>query len=250
MEKMQITELITNELLMIVVLIFAISVIVGLTRGFIKIVASLAATLVIMIVVTMATPFVSEAIMKMTPIEKIVQEKCTEILLTEQSETDVDMGELQQKEFTKDEQISLLENAKLPEVFRDLLLENNNGEMYEVLGVTTFLDYVGSYLAGIISNIAAFLLTFVIVSIVVRTIIYMLGIISDLPVISGVNRLAGGALGLGTGLVIVWIVFIVITLMYDTQFGERCFENIARSEFLTMLYDKNILLNLVTKYKG
>ncbi len=250
MEKMQISELLTNELLMAVIIIFAVCVIMGLARGFIKIVASLAATLIIVVVVTLATPFVGQAIMKMTPIENFAQKKCAEILLPEQDGEEIDMEVLKQKEFTREEQINLLENAKVPEVFRQLLLENNNSEMYAVLGVTTFTDYVGSYLARMFSNIAAFLLTFIVVSIVVRTVLYMLGIISDLPVISGINRLAGGALGLGTGLVIVWILFITITLMYDTEIGQRCFENIGKSEFLTTLYDNNILLNFITKYKG
>ena len=77
----------------------------------------------------------------------------------------------------------------------------------------------------------------------------MLGIISDLPVIGGLNRVAGGALGLGTGLIIVWILFIVITLLYDTGLGKACFENIAENEFLTFLYNNNILMQYITKFR-
>ena len=46
----------------------------------------------------------------------------------------------------------------------------------------------------------------------------MLGILNKLPVIGGVNRLAGALVGVGIGIVIVWILFIVVTLLYDTTF--------------------------------
>ncbi len=254
-------ELISNKVAIVVGIIFLVCIIIGLVRGFVRIVASLAATIAIVVVVTLATPFVGNVIMKVTPIEEIAQKKCAEILLADQSEDNketedniktednIETEDEEQEEYTKEEQITLLENAKIPEIFRQMLLENNNGEVYELLGVTTFVDYVGSYLARMLSNIAAFLLTWLIVTIIVRTILYMLGIISDLPLIGGINRLAGGALGLGMGLVIVWILFIAITLAYDTEIGKSCFENIQESSFLTFLYNNNILLRFVTKFR-
>lgn len=237
-----------NELLIIVGIIFAVCVVIGFVRGFVKIVASLAATIAIIVVVAIATPFVSDVIMKVTPIESFAQEKCSEMLQLNLSGEET--SEEAQEEYSKEEQITLIENSKLPEMFRELLLENNNNEIYASLGVTTFTDYVGSYLAKLLANIIGFLLTFLVATIIIRTILYMLGIISDLPVIGGVNRLAGGALGLGTGLVIVWILFIAITLMYDTNLGRRCFENIAENQFLTILYENNILLKVITKFRG
>ena len=56
-------------------------------------------------------------------------------------------------------------------------------------------------------------------------------------------------LGLGTGLIVVWVLFIVITLMYDTEIGKMCFENIAENKLLTLLYDNNILMNYITKFR-
>lgn len=252
LSELQLEEILSNKLLIVVGVIFLISVIVGMVRGFVKIVASFVATLAIILVVTLATPFVSSAIMKFTPIEDVVQKKCAEIILTNQNENTEQESAPEEaaQEYTREEQINLLENAKLPELFRQMLLENNNGEIYQALGVTTFTDYVGSYLAKLLSNIIAFLLTLIVVTVIVRTILYMLGIISDLPVIGGINRLAGGVLGLGSGLVIVWIVLIAITLMYDTSLGKMCFEDIENSKFLTFLYDHNILLNFITKFRG
>lgn len=239
-----------NELLIVVGIIFLICVINGVSRGFVKIVASLAATIAIIILVAIATPFVSDTIMTVTPIEKVMQEKCNEILgINLEVQEDEEQEEVEAKEFTREEQITMLENAELPDFVKELLLENNNSEIYKSLGVSLFSDYVGSYLARLLANAIGFLLTFLVVSIIVRTILYMLGIISDLPVIGGINRVAGGALGLGTGLIVVWILFIMITLLYDTGLGKACFENIAENEFLTFLYNNNILMQYITKFR-
>lgn len=234
-----------NELLVIVGAIFLICVIVGVVRGFIKIVASLLATIAIIVLVVVLNPFVSGAIQKVVPLEELMQEKCMEILMPE-AETD-EMAE--EMELSREAQIAAIEQSKLPEFFKQLLLENNNSEVYTILGVTTFAEYMVKYLAKIIADILAFLLTFLVVTIIVRTVLYIFGVIGDLPVIGGINRIAGGLLGLGTGVVIVWVLFIVITVMYDTALGSWGLEKIADNQILTILYENNILMEYVTKFR-
>lgn len=240
-----------NGLTIVVAAIFLFCAFWGYRRGFIKIVASLAATLATIVLVIFLSPYVSDMILKVIPIEKTVQEKCIEILVPEAGVEDGEQGGIPEDvETSRETQISLIENAEIPEVFRQLLLENNNAEIYQTLGVTTFTEYVGSYLAKLIADIISFLLTLIIVTIVVRTITYTLGIISKLPVIGGMNRVAGGILGMGTGLVVVWILFVILTLMYDTEIGTLCFTHIAENEFLTKLYDNNILMDYITKFRA
>lgn len=240
-----------NGLSIVVAGIFLLCAFWGYRRGFIKIVASLAATLATIMLVAFLTPYVSGMLLKVIPIEKTMQEKCIEILMPE---AEVEEGEElalpDDAETSRETQITLIENAKLPEIFRQSLLENNNDEIYETLGVTTFTEYVGSYLAKLVANIISFLLTLIVVTIAVRTVTYTLGIIAKLPIIGGLNRVAGGILGMGTGLVMIWILFIVITLMYDTEIGVLCFQHIGENEFLTELYNNNILMNFITKFRA
>lgn len=243
-----------NNTLIVVGIIFLVCVIVGYVRGFVRIVASLSATLATIVLVAFLTPYVSGVLMDVLPIDKMVEDKAMEILLggtepetVEGEETEVVIPE--EVETSREVQISLIENADLPEIFRQLLLENNNNEIYETLGVTRFSEYVGKYLAKLFTDIASFLITLLAATVVVRTALYILGIISDLPLIGGVNRLAGGALGLGTGLIVVWILFIVITFMYDNAISQMVMKDVAANEFLTELYNKNILMNFITKFR-
>ena len=49
------------------------------------------------------------------------------------------------------------------------------------------------------------------VSLILRAIVFALDIVSNLPLLGLVNRLAGGAVGAVGALIIVWVLFILIT---------------------------------------
>ena len=64
-----------NELLLVVGAIFVLCAVIGATKGFIKIVAALLTTLVIMVAVVIATPHVGNMLKQFTPIEKMVESR-------------------------------------------------------------------------------------------------------------------------------------------------------------------------------
>lgn len=153
---------------------------------------------------------------------------------------------LQEIDIPRDTQIAAIEAADMPELFKELLLTNNNSEIYEKLEVTSFPAYVARYLAKVIVNIIAFLLTLIVVTIILRAIIFSLNVISDLPVLGLVNRLAGGVLGLVGVLIIVWVAFVIITMLYTTAIGQEMFEMIRSNAILSVIYDYNPIMKLAT----
>ena len=233
-----------NALLLIVGIVFLLSVIIGYKRGLVKIIASLLATLVCIVLVFLISPSVSKWIQESTPLKETVKNKCIELLLPDETTGD----EVLQTELPREEQISLIEGADMPDVIRKMLLENNNSEVYTALGVQTFGEYIGAYVAKVIADILAFLITCVAVFIIVRVALGMLNILDKIPLVGGANHLVGGILGAGIGILIIWILFIVITLLYNTSLGVACMKGISESEILTKLYDSNILLKYITKF--
>lgn len=255
-----------NWLLIGVGVIFFIGMIIGYARGFLKIVVSFGVTLATVILVVAITPKAADLLKKYTPIDDMIQKKMVAMMTPDIGEidftgtelegidlenADITIEEVKEKlgeiEIPRQKQIELLEKANLPAVFRNGLLENNNSEAYKVLKVKSFPEYVGAYLSDIIIKMVAFLLTFVIMTILVRAVIFALDIITALPIIRGLNRFAGAFVGMLIALMIVWVGFFVITLLYNTQVGNQCFQWIGESEFLTFLYDKNIILEFATK---
>ncbi len=137
-----------------------------------------------------------------------------------------------------------IEGADMPEVFKNLLQKNNNSDTYAELGVKTFAEYVGKYLSNLIIYLVSYVLTFFVVTLILRAIIFSLDIVADLPVLGFVNRLAGGVVGVFCAAIVVWIVFIIITLLYTTEAGRALYDTIQGEPYLKALYDFNPILNL------
>lgn len=146
-------------------------------------------------------------------------------------------------------QETAIKAADIPDVLKNLLLKNNNKEMYNELGVTTFPQYIGAYIARLVINIIAFVLTFIVVTVILRAVVFALDIVSELPVVGFFNHLGGGVLGIGIALIIVWILFMIVTLLYTTDIGKEIYEMIQNNSLLKLIYDYNPVMQLVVKLK-
>lgn len=156
---------------------------------------------------------------------------------------------IENADIPRDVQVAAIEKADLPEVFKSLLTVNNNSEIYSELGVETFAQYVGHYLAKLIINIVAFLCTLILVTVVLRAIVFALDVIANLPVLGFVNRLAGGGIGLVCALVVVWVLFIIVTLLYTTSFGKEAYNAVQGNGILAAIYDNNPIMKLAVNFK-
>lgn len=306
--------------------IFLICMLVGLMRGAVRIIVSLLATIVTVVVVFFATPYLTQAIEKYTPVDDMIKEKvagamadAATSIISGGDEKDVDGDSSQSNSGLTDEAVKkvlkaagidesalkklgisvadivngkisssdlakygisenvldglkngdnsgiekVIENAEIPKelqetaiksadipgIFKTMLLKNNTETMYKKLGVTTFAQYVGAYLARMIINVVAFLITFIIVTLILRAIIFALDIVTELPVLGCLNRIAGAGLGIAIALVIVWVAFIILTLLYTTTVGHSVYTMIQNNTWLKLIYDYNPLMKLAVGMK-
>lgn len=224
----------TNWIAVIVVAIFAVSIFHGYRKGFFRLCVSFTVTILTVILVVILTPYAGDAIVRWTEIDEVIRETCMEALVPEEI-AEAETVSLQ-------EQINMIEHAELPEFFRKMLVENNNSEVYAMLGVERFADYIASSVARITINVMAFLVTFIVITIVVRMTLFTLDVVTKIPVVRGMNRWAGAGLGIVMGMILVWIFFMSITLFGHTPFGTECFRQIQSSRFLSELYQMNMIL--------
>ena len=155
---------------------------------------------------------------------------------------------LDQLEIPKEVQNKAIESVDIPEIYKELLVDNNNDEIYNRLGAETFPQYVGNYLAKLIINMIAFFGTFILVTIIVRAIVFAMDIVAELPVLGLVNRLAGGLAGIVGALIIVWTIFLLITLLYTTTIGRELYYTIQSDSILKTIYDFNPILRLAVTF--
>ncbi len=218
----------------------------GYRKGFVRIVFSLVATIVTIIIVGNITPTVSDILVRYTPMEEMIAENFSEIIIDETAQALVDSVE-DGEEIPLKYQIEIIQDADIPEYLQELLLDNNNSAIYEKLGVDSFADYISYYLASWVIKVVAFVLAFLFAIILVRIFVFSLDVVAALPVFNGLNRIAGAITGLGFAVIIVWVVFVVVMLMYSTELGQTCYEMIEDSALLTMLYEKNMIMDMLIK---
>lgn len=154
---------------------------------------------------------------------------------------------IEEAEIPRDMQVAAIEGAELPDIFKSLLSANNNNEIYEELGVETFAQYVGSFLSKLIIRIVVFLCTFIIVTIILRAVIFALDVVSNLPVLGFMNRIAGGAVGVLCALVVVWFLYAIVTLLYMTSVGKELYNTIQGNDIMRMIYEYNPVMKLAMK---
>ena len=138
----------------------------------------------------------------------------------------------------------MIAKLPLPEFMKEGLKENNTAEVYKYLSVDTFGGYLADYLATAITNGISFLISYIIAVIVLKIIVCALDLVTHLPVIRGVNRLAGLLLGIVKGVIFIWIGLLMITVFCNTQIGAECLRMIEKDTLLGFLYDQNIFVKI------
>ena len=122
-------------------------------------------------------------------------------------------------------------------------IEGSDMELLDALRVLGMENAVSGYLADEILRWAAFLIALLLAGVLIRGIVFSLGIVSHLPILHGLNKTAGLLLGFAEGVVLVWIFFVVITVCASTSVGGQLLKITAQSSILSWLYRNNLLLN-------
>ena len=223
-----------NWLFWVVVVFLAYHVIDGLRRGFIKKAVSAVSLIVTLVLVTFLTPEITTFIQDHTMMHEKLAEKCSEALLNNDY-----------NESLKTDQVLIIEDLELPENIKEMLLENNNTESYDLLHVSGFHEYIGTYIANLIINTLAYLLSFVIVWALMRAVLLVLDVVTMLPLLKGLNQIAGGALGIVYGVALIWIAFLLVTILCNGELGRGFFALINENPFLLFLYNQNLIMKTV-----
>lgn len=147
-------------------------------------------------------------------------------------------------------QVSYIEELPLPQTVKEKLTENNNTEIYKRLAVETFADYLGKYISYAIINGICFLISFVVATILMYMILHALDMLTSLPVIGTLNRIGGTSIGCAQGLLWIWVIFLIITILCDTQVGIYLQGQIQADPILAWMYDHNLLMEVILRIFG
>ena len=232
-----------NWLLLISLAVIGVCAYLGWRAGFVKSVFSLISTIAVIIITILVSPLVTDLLKSNETISGGISSKLEEI---------IDLSQIAQNLSPEEEKdpAAFIDGLQLPESIKDKIKESLAetlkekeeeaaafaGEKLQALEV-----YICERMTTIILNAVGFFVTFLLASAGVAVLCYLLNVISKLPVLHQINTAAGIAFGALEGVVALWILFIAITMLGSTEFGQSCMVMISESKILSFLYDSNVL---------
>lgn len=223
-----------NWLLIVVLVILVFYAFKGKRDGFIKTVFTLFSLIFALFLTATFSPYISKALQNNEKVYTYVSGAVSKIV------------QVEKEDGTVTEQVEDIKGLSLPKALKNALIENNNGEVYKALAINSFKEYVNNYLTCVVINALSFILTLIIINIGLFLLSNTLDIISKLPLINGLNKSAGFIIGLVHGLVVIWVLCILLTCFGGTEWGGNAYKLISESSFLTIIYDNNLLLSVIT----
>ena len=202
----------------------------GVQRGMVRTGFSFLSVILTLILSFALNPQITEYVREKTPVYDVIQENCQESIsrtTEEKLSEEADTGEQNQ----------YIQGLLLPGNVKEILIENNNAQGYQHFLVETF---------SIIVSIIGMLLTFLIISIVLHIVGGILNGIFSLPVLNLLNRAGGAVLGAAQGIFVVWIVFLVLSLFWDTSWAQSGVTMIKENSMTSYLYEHNLLAELLS----
>lgn len=216
-----------NWLLIVVIVILAANMINGYRLGFVRKICTVFSFFITILAASAMSPYVSSFLTDYTPLYDTIKDNCKETIAAD------DIAENE------------IEELELPEIVKKLLLDNDESEDIQNNITDSITDYLGNQLAVVIIDAIAYIISFALISIILNTAMATLNIIAKLPLIRGINQYAGLILGGGQGIIIIWILFLVVTIISGSEFGKLLLGYIEDNAFLKYIYDNNYIYNLL-----
>lgn len=230
-----------NWLLIVVLAIVAIAAILGAYKGFLRLLFSLVAVVLLICLVGYAAPHVSTFIQTHTNIGQAISLRIAEKL-------EVSMDTAIDSTVQSQEQGLEAAGIHLPDVLQELLFEKTVDAAQGAIAQTGVYQQLGDQVAGIVVTVLSFVIALVIALLIVFIIGKMTDLANKIPVVKGFNRVLGFFAGIFLGFVIVWILFMLVGVMSGTALGQNVLVAILENPFLTSLYNENLLLKIIVQF--
>lgn len=223
-------------------LLFLVLGTIGYRKGLVEIILSLCATVVAIILVAIISPILTNVIIQHTQVDDYISDSFVEYILSNEKVV-YKMGE----DIEIYDEVQAVMDIQIPTSLQEQILKNNTQDMYEVLGVSNFYEYVGRYIANWIVKLATFIIVMIAVFIFMKMFVFSMLVITRVPIISGVNRLGGLVIGGVAAILILWIVFIVADLLHQMQWSITFLEDVRSVRFFETIYNNNPIMNVLIR---
>ena len=227
-----------NWLLVVVLLIILFAAIHGACKGLLRVLFSLVSIVVLIVLVSFATPHVADFIQQHTGLDQRIAAQ-----ISDKMQASVETA----AENTVESQQQGLESAgiHLPAALQKVLVKEGVSSAENTVSQSGIYDRTGEWMAGIIISVLAFLIALLIAAIIVGLIGKATDVVNHIPLIGGVNRFLGFFAGGFQGVILVWLLFALLSIMSVTSTGGVLTDSIEKNTFLSLLYQHNLVLSIL-----
>ena len=207
-----------NIILTGVTVFVVVMIAIGMKRGLVKTAFSFGSIFIALILVNILTPVAKEVI-KNTPVYDSINQNIQSYVSEHIATSTENMTE------------TGINNQE--KIINELPLPNG------------LKEYVVAYLTDVVLNAVVYILLFMVISILMKTLVEVLNIVTKLPVIHTFNMAGGALIGFAQAILIIWLLCMVVTIFSSTSWGQTVCKAIADNGVLSMIYDNNLIQNIV-----
>lgn len=229
-----------NMLEIVIVAVFLLLVVFGMKEGLARKLASVLSLLITVALISVLLPNITAALKEKTPVYDMITTQVERAVQEQFKGTD-------SLNLSTPQQQSLIGTLPLPQFMKNQLISHNSKEGYQSLKASTFQDYIVNYVSTAILNALSFVTAVILVQLLVKIVIHVLQLLTMVPGIHLLNRLAGGAIGFVEGLFLLWLFFLLVSAFSATEWGLSMMAMIQQSKLLGMLYESNLFVRLVLR---
>ena len=245
--------------------ILLLSIMIGFRRGLLGSLLRVVAFVIGIVATFVLAPMVTELLIENTDIDERINQKIltniesgihSEVAksLEDSGVKTEDIAKLAAEETKKiidsatdkASQMELIKNLQVPDVLKNMLIENNNDETYNWLDADGFYNYVSGYTTYTVMKVIGVFVTFVAIMLVLIIICIILGmLVKEVPIIAGVNRLGGMILGAAVGMAIIWFFMAIASVAIHQSYSNMIGDN----PILLWLDQNNIFTKIIMDIK-
>ena len=226
----------TNWLLILVIIIFLGSTYSGYKKGLFKTIFSIASIIIAILITTFVSPYIAVQINNNNVINSKIRKQVIGLI----------DSSIENK--SDEEQREFIDNMPVPKYIKSYLKKNNNLQVYQDRALDSFSEYIVDGLVRIIINLITFIVVYCLIRVGLFVVTIMGNIITRLPIIEQFDGMGGTLLGAVQGIIEVWIVFIVITFLSQTEIGMSAMQCIENNGLLNILYNNNIIMQIMYQF--
>jgi uncharacterized membrane protein required for colicin V production len=217
--------------------IIVVSTLIALSKGFIRTLFGFASMIISLFLTYTIYPYVSEFIIKNTEIFNAIKTKVISAL---------NLEDIAKNAISPQAQIDVVNKLAIPKKLKDILIANNNTEVYKMMGVDGIGDYIGGVFATIAINVISFILVYFLISISLGIVVRVIDLISKLPVLHQINKMAGAILGSVIGVLIIWVVCTVFAVIMTVKVDSGIALVLDESSIGKFFFNTNPMMQYVS----